>query len=273
MNALMPRWQTRAMSLRSMSFLSAAVGFSKADVSSPPLSVRQYKPSNPNGPFPYSASDMTPVEPGSDESFYNISRFVTHIDDNAIHNLRRYYSDALPRKGRILDFCSSWVSHYPPEVEKATESGDLEILGTGMNKSEMSKNPVLKAWSVQDLNEDPGVRLPQTESQSSEKKLDASTCVVSIDYLTKPVEVLASIRRKTNIGGKVHLVISNRCFPTKVVGRWLKIGEDERLEMVGDYLWWGGWRDIEIVAVVEATWMKDPLWVVRGTNVAEHGDG
>lgn len=105
---------------------------------------------------------MTPTEPGNDTSFYRDPRFVTHIDDNAIHNLRKYYSTVLPRKGRILDFCSSWVSHYPPEVEKAAQSGDLEVLGTGMNKSEMSRNPVLKAWSIQDLNEDADVRLPET---------------------------------------------------------------------------------------------------------------
>jgi hypothetical protein len=273
MNVSMSRWLSTFSSLRSMSFLSAAMGFTKADGSGPHLSVRQYKPSNPSGPFPYSIGDMTPMEAGGDDSFYSTPRFVTHIDDNAINNLRRYYSDTLPRKGRILDFCSSWVSHYPPEVGKAVESGDLEILGTGMNRSEMSKNPVLKAWSVQDLNEDPDVRLPQTGSRDQERKLDASTCVVSIDYLTKPVEVLASIRQQTNIGGKVHLVISNRCFPTKVVGRWLSLSEDERLEMVGDYLWWSGWREVEIVALVEASWMKDPLWVVRGTNVVEHDGG
>lgn len=209
------------------------------------------------------------MESGNDTSFYGVPRFVTHIDDNAIHNLRKYYSDVLPRKGRVLDFCSSWISHYPPDIEQAGHSGDLEILGTGMNQSELKMNPVLKAWSIQDLNEDPDIRLPDMEPGESKRKLDASTCAVSIDYLTKPVDVLASIRQQTNIGGKVHLVISNRCFPTKVVGRWLKIGEDERLEMVGDYLWWSGWRDIEIVTVVQGTWLKDPLWVVRGTNVEE----
>jgi len=137
-----------------------------------------------------------------------------------------------------------------------------------MNKSELSNNSVLTKWTVQDLNEDPDVKLPQDDGVVA---LDASTCVVSIDYLTKPVEVLESIRKQTNEGGKVHLAISNRCFPTKVVARWLKVGEDERLEMVGDYLWWSGWRDIEIVTVVQGTWMKDPLWVVRGSNTNTSG--
>jgi hypothetical protein len=169
----------------------------------------------------------------------------------------------LPRKGSILDFCSSWISHYPPEVEETQKSGALQIIGTGMNKSELSQNQVFTKWTSQDLNEDPDVKIPLDEG---EVKLDASTCVVSIDYLTKPVAVLQSIRRQTNDGGQVHLVISNRCFPTKVVGRWLKVSEDERLEMVGDYLWWSGWREIEMVAIVKGTWMKDPLWVVRATN-------
>ena len=255
-----------------MSSFLAAMTSSKVDTPAPTLAIRQYEPLHPDGKFPYSVQDMTPTETGNDTSFYRVPRLVTHIDDNAIHCLRKYYADALPRKGRILDFCSSWVSHYPPEVEQAGQSGELEILGTGMNKSELSTNPVLRAWSVQDLNEDPDVRLPEVSLQDSGRKLDASTCVVSIDYLTKPVNVLASIRRQTDVGGKVHLVISNRCFPSKVVGRWLKVGENERLEMVGDYLWWSGWRNVEIVTVVEGIWMKDPLWVVRGTNVAGHDE-
>jgi len=207
------------------------------------------------------------MDPGNDVLFYSIPRFVEHIDDNAIHNVREYYSEALPRRGKILDFCSSWISHYPSQVEEARKAGDLIIFGTGMNQSELSQNPVLTAWVVQDLNDKPEVSLPPSEANTS--LLDASTCVVSIDYLKKPVEVLRSIRELTRPGGKVHLAISNRCFPTKVVGKWLKISEEERLHMVGDYLWWSGWRDIEIVTVVVATWTKDPLWVVRATNVTE----
>ena len=205
------------------------------------------------------------MEAGNDEGFYTVPRFVTHIDGNAISNLRKYYDQVLPRKGRVLDFCSSWISHYPPDVARAVTSGELEVLGMGMNRSELSKNPILKAWSIQDLNEDPEVRLP---GEGAGGKLDASTCVVSIDYLTKPVEVLSSIRQQTNKGGKIHLIISNRCFPTKVVGRWLKADESERLDMVGDYLWWSGWRNIEVQTLVEGSWTTDPLWVVRGENPA-----
>ena len=50
--------------------------------------------------------------------------------------------------------------------------------------------------------------------------------------------------------------------------------------MVGDYLWFSGWREVEIVEVCDGRgrvgglrgWMGgglDPLWVVRGVKVGE----
>lgn len=234
--------------------------------------TRVYIPLNSHAPFPYSSQDLSPPDSSSDKTFYSMPRLVTHIDDNAIANLRRYYSEVLPRRGRILDFCSSWVSHYPIEVEQAKEREELEVLGTGMNKQELQSNPVLSTWWVQDLNMEPEVKLPPTPEAKGEgrrEELDAASCTVSIDYLTKPLEVLSGILKRMKRGGTVHLAVSNRCFPTKAVGRWLRIGESERLNMVGDYLWWSGWRDVEIVTVVEGSWWKDPLWVIRGRKVDE----
>lgn len=135
-----------------------------------------------------------------------------------------------------------------------------------MNKAELDANPILSSTHLQDLNTNP--TLPHSLSPVS-----ATTCVVSIDYLIHPIEVLSSLLNITEPGGKVHLVISNRCFPTKAVGRWLRVSEEERLQMVGDYLWWSGWREVEIVTVCdgkgEGGWWRgrpDPLWVVRGVK-------
>ena len=47
---------------------------SKADQS--PLSVRSYMPQDPNGPFPYSLKDLTPMEPSNDMSFYSMPRYM-----------------------------------------------------------------------------------------------------------------------------------------------------------------------------------------------------
>ncbi|KAL9112327.1 MAG: hypothetical protein Q9227_003445 [Pyrenula ochraceoflavens] len=241
---------------------------SPASSETPSLKIRSYIPPRPNDSFPYTPSDLTPMDSSSDQAFYDTPRFVTHIDDNAISSLRTYYSENFPKKGRILDLCSSWISHFPREHELAVQRGELEALGVGMNEEELKKNPMLIGrWWVWDLNKSPEIHLPEKLGSAEDgRSLDAATCVVSVDYLTRPVEVLSSLRNHMRHGGMVHLVISNRCFPTKAVGRWLKVSEKKRLEMVGDYLWWSGWKDIEIVTVVEGSWMKDPLWVVRGMN-------
>lgn len=54
------------------------------------------------------------------------------------------------------------------------------------------------------------------------------------------------------------------------------MGEEERLQMVGDYLWWSGWRGVEIVELQGGKARGslglgggDPLWVVRGRKLVE----
>jgi hypothetical protein len=149
----------------------------------------------------------------------------------------------------------------------AVAGGQVEVIGMGMNKAELEHNSILTSRIVKDLNEDP--TLPEHA-----KGLNAVTCVVSIDYLTKPVEVLKDVHDRLVPGGQVHLAISNRCFPTKVIKRWLDIDEEERLQMVGDYLWFAGFRKIDIVTLSDGTpggggvsrffGRCDPLWIVRG---------
>lgn len=256
------------------------------------MSVRPYMPRHVC--FPYTEADFKRQDESADTDFYSSPRFVTHIDDKAISLLREYYSKNLPRSGRILDLCSSWISHFPGELEleaigtkskasgarsqEVMDSGEnrLEVIGQGMNAAELSANPILLSTILQDLNVDHDV-------PAGLAPLDATTCVVSIDYLTQPVRVLSSILKRTRPGGKVHLVVSNRCFPTKAVRRWLMVGEEERLEMVGDYLWFAGWRNIEICTLNDGKseigagssimdWLSlrtDPLWVVRGTKVGD----
>ena len=232
--------------------------------------------------WPYNQFDFARQDEDPDTEFYASPKYVTHIDDGAIEGLARYYDHVLPKQGKVLDFCSSWVSHYPDRIGK--ENG-LEVYGTGLNQAELDKNPLFGGSSsgrrkIQDLNADPDL----SKTFGTDAKFTASTCTVSIDYLSKPLEVLASLRSVTEENGTVHLAISNRAFWHKVVARWMEVSERERLEMVGDYLWFAGWREVEIVTVCEGRqaggrggiWglmgrgggNGDPLWVVRGKNVS-----
>ncbi|CAK4028875.1 Hypothetical predicted protein [Lecanosticta acicola] len=222
--------------------------------SSQPWPVKQYTPRHQT--WPYNPSDFTRQDSTPDAAFYSVPRFVTHIDDAAIATLAAYYDAVLPKKGKILDFCSSWVSHYPPSLEQAAARGEVQITGMGMVQAELDANEVLNHGRLlQDLNEDADLHaalvrhgcLPTTDDSPDSGKLDASTNVVSTDYLTQPVAVLRSLRKATKPGGTVHLIVSNRCFPTKAISRWLRASEGERLEMVGDFLFFAGWKKIEIV--------------------------
>lgn len=203
-----------------------------------------------------------------------------------------------------MDFCSSWISHYPGEIEDMVKDGEegkgLKITGLGMNLQELEANPILNNGRIcWDLNVEPDLKVALTSSTNTNttntnktiSKFDISTSALSIDYLTSPISVLSSLLDLTNTGGSVHLVISNRCFPTKAIARWLRVDEEERVQMVGDFLHFAGWKGIEIVEVCDGEVReekregeegegegeglkrlmrlmgrrrRDPLWVVRG---------
>ena len=88
-----------------------------------------------------------------DELFYEPPRLVTHIDDNAIAAVTAFYRQVLPAGGVLLDLMSSWVSHLPPEIDYA------EVLGHGMNATELAANPRFSRWFVHNLNRDPQLPL------------------------------------------------------------------------------------------------------------------
>lgn len=72
-----------------------------------------------------------------------------------------------------------------------------------MNQYELSKNVQLDEYKVKDLNVDP--KFPFEDAS-----FDVVTCVVSVDYLNKPLEVFEEIRRVLRPGGKAIMSMSNR---------------------------------------------------------------
>jgi len=204
-----------------------------------------------------SLADLPPeafrkADPSPDPLFYRQPRFVTHIDDRAIAALTSFYREALPADGRVLDLMSSWVSHLPEEVRFT------EVVGHGMNGQELARNPRLDRWFVQDLNQDPALDLP-------DDAFDAVTVCVSVQYLERPVEVLAELRRVLAPGGQAILSFSNRCFPTKAVAIWQALGGDDQGRLVALYLREAGFERVEIRTLQEPDRQGDPLWAVVGT--------
>jgi hypothetical protein len=58
---------------------------------------------------------------------------------------------------------------------------------------------------------------------------------VSVDYLTRPVEVFAEVGRVLRPGGRFVTTFSNRCFPTKAIYGWLANDEPTRCRIVETY--------------------------------------
>ncbi|WP_165066440.1 class I SAM-dependent methyltransferase [Marisediminicola senii] len=193
-------------------------------------------------------------DPTSDGDFYRAPRLVTHIDDGAVRAVGELYRElgidgTAPGAPSVLDLMSSWVSHF------VTPPPRLTVLG--MNRAELDANEAATERVVQDLNGDPS--LPFADGT-----FDAVTCCVSIDYLIRPVEVLAEVARVVKPHGPVVITYSNRCFPTKAIQGWLATTDAQHGEVVSRYLALaGGFGPAEVsLRTPETGYRGDPLWAV-----------
>ncbi|CAM9348257.1 unnamed protein product [Chrysoparadoxa australica] len=212
---------------------------------------------NPKWPdeYPFGPQDFRRQDESNDAQFYDQPRLVYHIDDGAVNALTNYYARAFPKGADVLDICSSWVSHFPDA--NAWTPG--KRVGLGMNESELKKNPALDSYNVQDLNVNS--KLPYDD-----ESFDVVTCVVSIDYLTEPLEVMKEAARVLRPGGKAIISFSNRCFPTKAVSIWLNSGDVEHALIIGSFFHFTGLFNKPEAKDINPTGWGDPMYVVEATK-------
>jgi SAM-dependent methyltransferase len=197
------------------------------------------------------------LDESPDAAFYAAPRFVVHIDEATIAALTRWYGEVLAPGSDVLDLMSSWVSHLP-------EAGALplgRVVGLGMNAEELAANSRLTGWDVVDLNAAP--RLPYADAS-----FDAVLCAVSIQYLTRPLEVFAEAARVLRPGGRVAVATSHRCFPTKAIRAWQVLPPRDRLAAIARYFERaGGFTEPELVDRSPGGG-ADPLWIVTALRSA-----
>ncbi|KHG24340.1 ubiE [Gossypium arboreum] len=215
--------------------------------------------------FPFKDEDFQRFDETPDSLFYEAPRFVTHIDDAAIAALTKYYSEVFPPSNTpgvsILDMCSSWVSHFPKGYKQE------RVVGMGMNEEELKRNPVstiflltfllvLTEYVVQDLNLKP--KLPFEDNS-----FDVITNVVSVDYLTKPLDVFKEMCRILKPGGLAIMSFSNRCFWTKAISIWTSTGDTDHALIVGSYFHYaGGFEPPQAVDISPNPGRSDPMYIV-----------
>ena len=157
-----------------------------------------------------------------DDLFYAQPRLVTHIDAYAVAAVGEAYRRFLPPDADLLDLMSSWVSHLPDDLPVR------RLVGHGMNEVELARNPRLTEYVVQDLNRDPILPFPDAS-------FDGVMICVSVQYLTRPIEVFAEIGRVLRPTTPLIVTYSNRCFPTKAVRIWRALNDEEHGGLVAVY--------------------------------------
>lgn len=217
--------------------------------------VKQWPETSPFKPEDFFRSDQN-----DDGWFYKVPKLVYHIDEPAVAALTQYYRNNIPKKSDILDICSSWVSHYPLEFTDTMG----KICGTGMNGLELQFNDQFTGgYIARDLN-------LETKLPYSDASFDVVTCVVSIDYLIHPIEVLKEVHRVLRPGGKVIISQSNRCFPSKAIAMWLHMNDRQHLELINGYFQYAGSfeprKAFDITATLPDNGYRDPMFIVEAVK-------
>ena len=211
--------------------------------------------------FPYSEKDLSPMMNGNDGLFYTVPKFVQHAGDECRDSLTKFYAAALPPSGEgdVLDLCSSWTSHYPKGWK------GKRVVALGLNPLELMANPSKTETVRQDLNVSP--KLPFDDAS-----FDLITNSLSVDYMTKPLELFSEMGRVLRPGGYACMAFTNRCFPTKVVPIWTKpFTEAHHAQVVGAYFHFSetDW-EVGVADVSPDGWVgqRDPMVVVVGRKAS-----
>ncbi|MEW6140260.1 MAG: methyltransferase domain-containing protein [Thermodesulfobacteriota bacterium] len=165
------------------------------------------------------SQDLARDDETPDGEFYGKPRFVEHLDSHALETVEQLYARLTPPGSTILDLMAG------PESHLGRLKNPLKVVGLGLNKAELEGNPILSEHVIHDLNTNPS--LPFTDNT-----FDVVVNTVSVDYLTRPLEVFKEVSRVLKPEGLFIVVFSNRMFPPKAVNIWKRSSEKQRVELV-----------------------------------------
>jgi SAM-dependent methyltransferase len=211
----------------------------------------------------YSDRPFSRGDESDDALFYATARPVSHLDATALQRLTSLYAPLIEPGMAVLDLMASWDSHLPDAV------GGLDVVGLGLNAAELDSNPRLSKRVVHNLNCEP--RLPFGDAQ-----FDVVLCSLSVEYLTRPAEVLREAARVLRPGTACALALSERWFPPKAIRVWSELHPFERIGLALDIFRRSGrFRGLATASLrglprppgdkyAGITPWSDPLYLVRG---------
>lgn len=210
----------------------------------------------PTAPI-FRRSDFARFDENDDALFYTSPRLVAHIDPACVAALRAFCARRIRPDDRVLDLCAAYVSYLPSGVR---------AVGLGMNDDEMRANSSLQRTVVRDLNRG-AVALPFDDAS-----FDVILCALSIDYLTRPIEVLKEAGRVLRSGGSILIAFSDRVFAEKAVSNWTSGADEDHIYTVGSYIHYAGMFNTPTVGDISprngrGALLGDPLYVVEAVRL------
>lgn len=155
-----------------------------------------------------------------DALFYQHPRLASHLDEEARERARSWYESLMPPGGRVLDLLAGIDSHLPAHL--------AHVVGIGLNAEELARNPRVDEAVLHDVNRDPTLPCP-------EATFDAAVCTVSVQYLTRPIELFREVGRVLRQGAPFVVAFSTRMFPTKAVLAWRASDDAAHHRLVRSY--------------------------------------
>jgi SAM-dependent methyltransferase len=206
------------------------------------------------------------ADEAADVAFHARPRLTQHLDARCRGELAAIYGRLLQPGMRVLDLMASVDSHLPQDLH------GLTLAGLGMNPEELAANPRLAERVVQDLNACPVLPWPDAS-------FDAVLNTAAIEYLVRPAEVLAEVRRLLKPGGLFCVAFSDRWFPTKAIAVWSRLQDFERMGLVLSLFREAAFEELHTESLrgaarpaddryFAAREFSDPLFVIRGRKRA-----
>ena len=162
------------------------------------------------------------LDESDDKIFYREPRLVKHIDEAACKALTTHLSKVLPPNSQVLDLMSSYASHLPEDMRYK------DVIGLGMNQTELNSNPQLTGRIVQNL-------ATNTKLPFQDDSFNICLITVSAQYLIHPIAIFNEIARILIPDSPCIISFSNRCFPTKAVAIWHQLTNTGHAKLVGQY--------------------------------------
>ena len=163
--------------------------------------------------------DFSREDETSDAEYCQHPEHIENLDTLALSTIEDLFVRLIPKGAEILDLMAGVDSHIPSEIQPA------RITGVGLDSKGLDENAKLSEKIIHDLNG--GKPLPFNDDE-----FDVALITLSIEYITKPLELFEEVARILKSSGLFIITFSNRMFPPKAVNIWKNTGEQERVALV-----------------------------------------